>query len=301
MSEQKPMSENGSALTLMQGVLDKVYTFHEQRGVQQPALPFDALENLVTVHREAWFGVIVGAPGMGRSALLQNIVPRTGLEGQRLVYSTDLPPEMLMMRVLHSEARVDGNRTRRGALNERDFERLVKAAGRLAELPLTVLDAYDMTAAQMADHALAAAQEGPVALVAVDGIELGPDVDLDAAVLRLRKLSRELSCPVILTFPLNLNDAKGSERWMHRPILSHITLSERLAGAADCVIGVFRPEYYNPETDLLGVMELIVLKQRSGPVGTVKVHFHAQHVRLDDLARESVQSKAASTTPQEPG
>ncbi|WP_034386734.1 replicative DNA helicase [Deinococcus sp. YIM 77859] len=228
-------------------------------------------------------------------SIAQNVALRA--EKTVAVFSLEMPSVQLALRMLCSEARVDMNRIRSGQLNERDFERLAHAAGRLAEAPMVIDDEPDLTLnALRSKLRRIAAQYGELGLVVIDYLQLmsggknsgGGDnrqQEISAISRGLKGIAREMNVPVIVLSQLS---RAVEQRPNHRPMLSDLRESGAIEQDADIVMFIYRDEYYNKDTDQQGIAEIIIGKQRNGPVGTVKLQFHSAHVRFNDLAPEGV-------------
>ncbi|WP_102126430.1 replicative DNA helicase [Deinococcus planocerae] len=233
------------------------------------------------------------------TAFALSIAQNVALRGEKTVavFSLEMPSVQLALRMLCSEARVDMNRIRSGQLNERDFERLAHAAGRLAEAPMVIDDEPDLTLNGLRSKLRRiAAQHGQLGLVVIDYLQLmsggknngGSDnrqQEISTISRGLKGLARELEVPIMVLSQLS---RAVEQRPNHRPMLSDLRESGAIEQDADIVMFIYRDEYYNKETDQQGIAEIIIGKQRNGPVGTVKLQFHSAHVRFNDLAPEGV-------------
>jgi replicative DNA helicase len=233
------------------------------------------------------------------TAFALSIAQNVALRGEKTVavFSLEMPSVQLALRMLCSEARVDMNRIRSGQLNERDFERLAHAAGRLAEAPMVIDDEPDLTLnALRSKLRRITAQHGQLGLVVIDYLQLmsggksngGSDnrqQEISTISRGLKGLARELEVPIMVLSQLS---RAVEQRPNHRPMLSDLRESGAIEQDADIVMFIYRDEYYNKETDQQGIAEIIIGKQRNGPVGTVKLQFHSAHVRFNDLAPEGV-------------
>ncbi len=233
------------------------------------------------------------------TAFALSIAQNVALRGEKTVavFSLEMPSVQLALRMLCSEARVDMNRIRSGQLNERDFERLAHAAGRLAEAPMVIDDEADLTLNVLRSKLRRmAAQHGQLGLVVIDYLQLmsggksngGSDnrqQEISTISRGLKGLAREMEVPIIVLSQLS---RAVEQRPNHRPMLSDLRESGAIEQDADIVMFIYRDEYYNKETDQQGIAEIIIGKQRNGPVGTVKLQFHSAHVRFNDLAPEGV-------------
>lgn len=286
-SERPDYDPNAPMVRLVYDTFERMAEFHS--GGSRPLFGLRDLDALVCVTDEAQLILLVGRPGMGRSALSLHLAAAQP-DRAVLYFSVNQTAAQTTQRLLAASGRADQSRIRAGQLSERDWERLAHAAGRLSEQPLHIIDAYDFTVERMLSATRETHAAIPLSLVVIDGLELLnalPGEAMDAALLRLRVLSRDLGCPVVVTLPLS---SKLEQRPYprKRPWLTDIDVSPRAAEIADVVLGLYRDEMYNRGTDQSGIAEIIVMKQSDGPVGTVRVQFHTPHGRFNDLAPEGI-------------
>ena len=290
ISLRNPVTENQPKTPiqhLLHDLFESLPKYVANKGPESVWSGLQALDEMVHTHQPSFIAVL-GRPSMGRTAVVSHLFMSSQQEGQRLFYSIDLTAHMLALRLLTSTARVDNNRLMQGDLYERYFERLGKAVIKLSEMPINILDAYAMSAADIIEDARRHAETQKVSMVVVDGLELLglSKSNYDAALLGLRSLSRELSCIVCVTL---LAGRTADLRLNHRPCLMDMD-SDIAETAADVVLGVYRDEYNSEAEDIAerGIMEISVLKQKNGPMGRVKVHFNNAHVGLHNIAPENV-------------
>ncbi len=213
------------------------------------------------------------------------------------VFSLEMPASQLVLRMMCAEARVDMNRVRQGALNEKDFERLVNAAGKLSEAPLFIDDASDLTVTELRSKSRRLMAEKDLHLIVIDYMQLmsgsgtskggGENRQQEISTISrgLKSLARELNIPVVVLSQLS---RQVESRPNHRPMLSDLRESGAIEQDADLVSFIYRDEYYHKDSEKQGIAEIIIGKQRNGPVGTVELQFHSQHVRFNDLAKDGV-------------
>jgi len=215
------------------------------------------------------------------------------------VFSLEMPSIQLVLRMLCSEARVDMNRVRQGQLNDRDFERLAAAAGRLADAPMVIDDDANLTLNELRSKCRRIlAQQGSLGLVIIDYLQLmsgsknssggeNRQQEISNISRGLKSIARELSVPVLVLSQLS---RAVESRPNHRPMLSDLRESGAIEQDADLVMFIYRDEYYNKETDQQGIAEIIIGKQRNGPVGTIKLQFNSANVSFNNLAAETFSS-----------
>ena len=238
--------------------------------------------------------IIAARPGIGKTAWAMNVAVRFAARGLGVVaFSLEMPNEQLAMRALCSEARVDVRKARVGAFDRNDLRRLTDAvvvAARpehfyLIDTPSTLLDMRAIVRARAADMARTKTKLG---LIVVDYAQLmegregirSREEAVAANARGLKLLAKEANTHVLLLSQLNRGVETRADK---RPMLSDLRESGALEEAADCVIGMFRDDYYDRDSKRPGVVELLLLKHRHGPTGTVEIGFDAPSTTFSDL------------------
>ncbi len=229
--------------------------------------------------------VLGGDIGSGKSALVLAMALRTAAKHGRVAFfSGEMDEDRLLERALAIEARVQVDDIRSGALTEMGRAALGAAALRLRELPLSV---HPIVASRFED-VLAAAWDADPALVIVDYLQLLPpptgrasqDEDTAAAIRALKALAldRAIACLVVAQLPRHDEDRPDP-----RPTLDDFGALGAVKQHADVVLGLYREEMYNPGGGVEGATELIVAKNRNGPIGFIDLYFHQQWMRFEDM------------------
>jgi replicative DNA helicase len=244
--------------------------------------------------------ILAARPSMGKTAFAMNIAEYVALEVRRpiLFISLEMSSIELADRLLCSVARVDGHRLRNGTLSNKDKLRLVEKAGEISQSPLFVDDSPSRTVSEIAAAARRIKRrEGDLGLIVIDYLQLiEPDRLEDSRqeqvarmTRRLKGLAREAKVPVLCLAQLN-RQAEDSRD--HRPRLSHLRESGAIEQDADVVMFVHREEYYlrgEEQKEYEGVAEIIVAKQRNGPVGEVELRWEKKFTRFQNLAPKRLQ------------
>ncbi|WP_291423611.1 replicative DNA helicase [Deinococcus sp.] len=300
VAEQKKSQGFAEMSEVVQDTFEYITLLHANKGIPDGVSSgFKDLDEQISGLQKGSLNVLAARPSMGKTAFALSIAQNVALRGEKAVavFSLEMPSVQLALRMLCSEARVDMNRIRSGQLNERDFERLAHAAGRLAEAPMIIDDEPDLTLNGLRSKLRRmSAQHGQLGLVVIDYLQLmsggksngGSDnrqQEISTISRGLKGLARELEVPIMVLSQLS---RAVEQRPNHRPMLSDLRESGAIEQDADIVMFIYRDEYYNKETDQQGIAEIIIGKQRNGPVGTVKLQFHSAHVRFNDLAPEGV-------------
>jgi replicative DNA helicase len=207
-----------------------------------------------------------------------------------LFFSLEMGHSELTLRILSAEARVDSQKMRTGRLSEQDWSKIGRAIGRL-EAPLFIDDNPNVTVMEIRAKARRLAQRyGQLGLVVVDYLQLmtgrstaeNRQVEVSEISRGLKILARELKVPIIALSQLSRNLESRSDK---RPMLADLRESGSIEQDSDVVMFIYRDEVYNPESTERGVAEIIVSKQRNGPIGVKRLVFLAPYTRFDNAAR----------------
>jgi len=237
--------------------------------------------------------ILAARPSMGKTAFALNIARNAALDEDVPVafFSLEMSKEQLSMRMLCAEARVDSQRVRNGFFNDRDWDRLTGAAETLAEAPIYIDDSADVTAMEIRAKARRLMLEKGLGMVIIDYLQLmrgsasaeRRDLEISEISRSLKALAKELNVPVIALSQLN---RKLEERADKRPQLSDLRESGALEQDADVVAFIYRDEVYNKDENNpnRGKAEIILGKQRNGPIGTAHLAFLNVYTRFENLA-----------------
>jgi replicative DNA helicase len=234
--------------------------------------------------------IIAGRPSMGKTALAINIVENVCLAGDgALVFSMEMPAKQLLHRSISSIGRIDNQRLRSGRLTEIEKERLKQADEILRGFDIRVDDTPGLTLHELQNRAYRAHRESPLSVIVVDYIQLmqftNPRANRAEQVgdisRGLKQLARDLDCPVIALSQLNRSLEQRPDK---RPIPSDLRDSGNIEQDADVIAFVYRDEVYHPDSLDRGIGEVIIAKQRMGPIGTVRLAFLGEYSRFENLA-----------------
>ena len=239
--------------------------------------------------------IVAARPSMGKTAFVLNVAQYAAIEREVpvAVFSLEMSKSSLVQRMLTSEARIDAQRLRKGLLRDDDFPRLARAAGILGSAPIWIDDTPAMTLLEMRSKARRLRADSNIGLVIVDYLQLmqGPmnsesrQQEVSQISRGLKALAKELGIPVVALSQLSRapEQRTGDNK---RPQLSDLRESGAIEQDADLIMFLYRQEFYDGPTDkdgnsLEGKAEVIIGKQRNGPVGTVNLFFHKQYTRFE--------------------
>jgi replicative DNA helicase len=238
--------------------------------------------------------IIAGRPSMGKSALALGITEYAGVAAKvpLAVFSLEMSKEQLVQRLLCSHAKVDANKVRTGYLSASDWPRLTAAAGKLSEAPIFIDDTPAISVMELRAKARRLKSQHDIKLIILDYLQLmrgsgytdSRQQEISDISRGLKALARELNVSIIGISQLSRS---VENREGHRPQLSDLRESGAIEQDADVVVLILREEYYNPTPENEGVAEIIIAKQRNGPVGTLKLAFLKEYTRFENLAHES--------------
>ena len=243
--------------------------------------------------------LVAARPSMGKTSFVLNIAQHVGTSTDMTVgfFSLEMSKEQLFMRLLTSEARIDAHRFRTGYLNEKDYGRLSHALGTLAEARVFIDDTASIGVLEMRAKARRLKAEHGLHLLIIDYIQLmqgrgrfeSRQTELASISRSLKGLAKELGVPIVALSQLSRAPETRSD---HRPQLSDLRESGALEQDADVVMFIYREEQYRdadgtPNQEAEGMAEIIIGKQRNGPVGTARLAFIKEHTRFENLAHGS--------------
>jgi len=232
--------------------------------------------------------IIAGRPSMGKTALALNIAQHVALRhgGSVGIFSLEMSTQQLIRRLMSSEAQVDNHKLATGFLSDKDLNDLLNALQYLASAKIFVDDTANPSLLEMRSKARRLKAEHGLDLLIIDYLQLmslgrfeNRNLEIGAISRALKGLAKELELPVIALSQLSRAPEARSE---HRPQLSDLRESGNLEQDADVVSFIYREEVYNPDPAVQGTAELIIAKQRNGPIGTVPLAFLKQYTAFKD-------------------
>lgn len=283
---------------ILMATLDRIEKLYESKG-SITGLPtgFVDLDNLTAGLQPSDLILIAARPSMGKTAFVLNIAQNVAIRAKKTVafFSLEMSKEQLVQRMLCSEEGIDAHRLRIGALQEKDWEKLMKAANKLSAAPIYIDDTPGITVTEMRSKARRLKVEHDLALVIIDYLQLmqgsgrsgrseNRQQEISEISRSLKALARELGVPVIALSQLS----RGVEaRQNKRPMLSDLRESGSLEQDADIVAFLYRDDYYNPDTENKNLTEIIVAKHRNGPVDTVLLSFLKEYTRFMSYSKRT--------------
>ncbi|MDD3374578.1 MAG: replicative DNA helicase [Candidatus Omnitrophica bacterium] len=238
--------------------------------------------------------IVAGRPSMGKSSWAMNVAEYAAVENGAgvAIFSLEMSKEQLVQRMLCSHGRVDAHKVRSGFLLPSDWPKLTAAAGKLSAAPIFIDDTPAISVLELRTKARRLKASHDIQLIIVDYLQLmrgsaradSRQQEISDISRSLKALAREISVPVIGISQLS---RAVESRQDHRPQLSDLRESGAIEQDADLVVLLMREEYYNPTEENRGIAEIIIAKQRNGPVGTNKATFIKEYMKFENLATRS--------------
>jgi replicative DNA helicase len=260
---------------------------------------FRELDRMTAGLQPADLVIVAGRPSMGKTSFAMCMVEAAVIKGDAptLVFSMEMPGEAIVMRMLSSLGRIDQTKVRTGKLSSEDWPRLTSAFQLLNDRPLYIDDTPALTPTEMRSRARRVARQhgGKLGLIMVDYLQLmqvsgtseNRAGEISEISRSMKALAKELHCPVIALSQLNRS---LEQRPNKRPVMSDLRESGAIEQDADVICFIYRDEVYNENSESKGVAEIIIGKQRNGPIGTTRLAFLGQYTRFEDLAPGSYEN-----------
>jgi replicative DNA helicase len=235
--------------------------------------------------------IVAGRPSMGKTSFMMNIAESAAISGESpvLVFSMEMPSDSLVLRMLSSLGRIDQTKIRTGQLGDDDWPRLTSAVTLLNDKPLFIDDTAALSPNEIRSRARRVAREhGKLGMILLDYIQLmevsgtseNRAGEISEISRSLKSIAKEFDCPVIAGSQLNRSLEQRPDK---RPIMSDLRESGAIEQDADVIMAIYRDEVYHEDAEK-GIAEIIILKQRNGPIGRKKLAFVGQYTKFEDLA-----------------
>jgi replicative DNA helicase len=243
---------------------------------------FRDLDQLTSGFQPSDLTVIAARPSMGKTMFCLNVARNAAMAGHPVaIFSLEMSREQLALRLLCAEAGIDSQKLRQGRVDNDEWPILSLALGRLGDAPIFIDDSPSLSALDIRARARRLKAEQDLGLVIVDYLQLmqgtgrseNRQQEISQISRSLKALARELDVPVIALSQLSRAVEARQDR---RPLLSDLRESGAIEQDADVVAFIYRDDYYHPDSEQPGVVEVIVAKQRNGPTGLVRLHFRKE-------------------------
>jgi replicative DNA helicase len=297
IAEQGPKAGGPQTVNpLLQGALTRIEELFQSGGdITGLSTGYVDLDRFTSGLQRSDLVIVAGRPSMGKTSFAMNLVEHAALHQERpvLVFSMEMPAEQLIMRMLSSIGRIDQSKVRNGKLDQEDWPKLSGAVGKLKDVPLYIDDTPALSPTEVRSRARRVVREhGELAMVMIDYLQLmqvagsseGRTAEISEISRNLKAIAKEFGCPVVALSQLNRS---LEQRPNKRPVNSDLRESGAIEQDADVILFIYRDEVYNEDSPDKGVAEIIIGKQRNGPIGTVRLAFIGEYTRFENLARQA--------------
>lgn len=238
--------------------------------------------------------IIAGRPSMGKTTFAMNIAEHVAIKSRLpvLIFSMEMPGEAIVMRLLSSLCRIDQLRIRTGKLADEDWPRISSTVSMLSEAPMFIDDTPGLSPAEMRARARRLAKEhGQLGMIVVDYLQLmqvagfseNRTAEISEISRSLKGLAKELKVPVVALSQLNRGLEQRADK---RPVMSDLRESGAIEQDADVIVFIYRDEVYNEASPDKGTAEIIIAKQRNGPIGKVRLTFMGQYTCFENFIKQ---------------
>lgn len=282
-------------------VFEKVESLYSNKG-GATGVPsgFVDLDKMTSGFQRSDLIILAARPSVGKTAFALNVAQNVGVRAKETVaiFSLEMGAAQLVQRMVCAEANVDANRMRTGYLEGDDWEKLTMAIGALSEANIFIDDSAQITVADIRAKCRRLQQEKGLGMILIDYLQLiagrgkGDNRQQEVSEISrtLKQIARELNVPVIALSQLSRGVEQRQDK---RPMMSDLRESGSIEQDADIVAFLYRDDYYDKESEKKNIIEIIIAKQRNGPVGTVELAFLKQFNKFVNMDRSHQEAAAA--------
>jgi replicative DNA helicase len=237
--------------------------------------------------------IIAGRPSMGKTTFAMNIAEHVVMKSKLpvLIFSMEMPGESIVMRLLSSLSRIDQLKIRTGKIEEQDWPRVISTVSMLSEAPLFIDDTPALSPVELRARARRLMKEhGQIGMIVIDYLQLmqvpgnseNRTAEISEISRSLKSLAKELNVPVVALSQLNRGLEQRADK---RPVMSDLRESGAIEQDADLIVFIYRDEVYNDNSPDKGTAEIIIAKQRNGPIGKVRLTFLGQYTCFENFTK----------------
>ena len=280
---------------LLVDALDRIdLLFQRDNPITGVATGYYELDNMTSGLQKSDLIIVAGRPSMGKTAFALNIAQHAAIKEELpvAVFSMEMPAEQLAMRMMSSLGRIDQHKVRTGRLSDDDWPRLTHSVGILSEAKMFIDDTPALTPGDLRARCRRLAREHGLGLVVIDYLQLmqvhgtkeNRATEISEISRSLKALAKELACPVMALSQLNRSLESRQDK---RPVMSDLRESGAIEQDADLIMFIYRDEVYDEDSTDKGIAEIIIGKQRNGPIGRAKLRFFGEYTTFENLAHDS--------------
>ncbi len=275
---------------LLTVAMDRIAELYENKGeLTGQTTGFKDLDEMTTGLQKGDLVIVAGRPSMGKTTFSMNIAENVALQNKKAVavFSMEMPGDQLAVRMLSSLGGIDQTRVRTGQLQDSDWHRISGAVGQLSQAKIFIDDTPALSPSDLRSRARRLARQEDLGLIVVDYLQLmqvpgskeNRTNEISEISRSLKAVAKELNVPLIALSQLNRS---LEQRPNKRPVMSDLRESGAIEQDADVIMFIYREEVYEPDTEKKGVAEIIIGKQRNGPIGSVLLTFTGSSTKFDN-------------------
>ncbi|HHQ14900.1 MAG TPA: replicative DNA helicase [Chromatiales bacterium] len=276
---------------LLTKAVDRIDTlFHQDNPLTGVSTGFNEVDDMTAGLQSSDLVIVAGRPSMGKTTFAMNIAEHAAIRDNVpvAVFSMEMPGEQLAMRLMSSLGRIDQTKVRTGKLEDDDWPRLTSAVSILSKAPLFIDDTPALSPTELRARARRLKREHDLGLIVIDYLQLmqvpgnkeNRTGEISEISRSLKALAKELEVPVIALSQLNRS---LEQRPNKRPVMSDLRESGAIEQDADVIMFIYRDEVYDEDSPDKGTAEIIIGKQRNGPIGMRRLTFLGQHTRFENF------------------
>jgi replicative DNA helicase len=281
--------------TILESTVDKIEELYKNptNGITGVPSGFSDLDKMTSGLQPSDLIIVAARPSMGKTTFAMNLCENASLTEDKpvLIFSLEMPSESIMMRMLASLSRVNQTKVRTGQLDDEDWARISGTMGMMVEKSkMYIDDGSGLTPTEVRSRSRRIARDhGGISMIMIDYLQLmqvpglsdNRTLEISEISRSLKSLAKELKCPVVALSQLNRSLEQRADK---RPINSDLRESGAIEQDADLIMFIYRDEVYNEDSQDKGTAEIIIGKQRNGPIGKCRVTFQGEFSRFDNYA-----------------
>lgn len=275
--------------------IDRIDMLHQNPGAfTGVSTGYAELDRMTNGLQKGDLVIIAGRPSMGKTTLAVNIAEHAAISGRvpAAIFSMEMSSEQVTLRMISSLGRVSQGHLRTGQLSAEDWPRITSATEVLSQAPIFIDESPSLSPTEVRARARRLKREHGLGLIVVDYLQLmqvsgnteNRATEISEISRGLKALAKELELPVIALSQLNRSVEQRTEK---KPVMSDLRESGAIEQDADLILLIYREEVYDPNTTRRGIADIIIAKQRNGPVGDVQLTFLGEYTRFENLVAES--------------
>ena len=275
---------------ILPGAVDRIDLLHQSDGdITGISTGYNEFDKMTAGLQPGDLVIVAGRPSMGKTALAVNMAENAAIGSKvpTAIFSMEMPAEQLAFRMISSLGRVDQTHLRTGNFPDEDWSRINTAVQLMSDAPIFIDDTPSLSPGEIRARARRLQREHGLGLIVVDYLQLmqvpgnkeNRATEISEISRGLKALAKELSCPVIALSQLNRSVEQRTDK---RPVMSDLRESGAIEQDADLILFIYREEVYNQDTPRKGIADIVIAKQRNGPIGDFPLTFVGRYTKFEN-------------------